>query len=157
MQHWTWLGCFWSNLSRSASRSFSVHPCQGLQLGQSLFPWWSILGERDGGWESFTEKQKADKGDNYSRLPSASCSPHRNGHFSLTWTPDCKAAHLSSPPMASCSWALAICGCEANNSLPWAHPRWEARLCEIELLPSPASKGIFMDPISTIYIFHLIF
>lgn len=98
MWHWTWLGCFGSDLSRLASCSFSVHSCQGLQLGQSLFPWLSISRERDGGWESFTEKQKADKGDDYSRLPPASCSPHRNGHFSLTWTPDCKAAPLSSPP-----------------------------------------------------------
>lgn len=32
-----------------------------------------------------------------SGLSPASCSPHRNGNFSLTQTPDCKAAHLSSP------------------------------------------------------------
>lgn len=57
-------------------------------------------------------------------LPSASCSPHRNGDFRLTWTGrDWKTALLSSPPMASCSRSLPICG-RARRQLSSVSSSW---------------------------------
>lgn len=51
---------------------FSVHLCESFQLHHTLFHWLATSGERTGGRKAFAEKQKAEQGGDFSRLPAIS-------------------------------------------------------------------------------------
>lgn len=101
---------FWSILSRVSICSFLFIFVKVFN-GTTHFPRLATSGERNGGWEAFTKNQKAEQGGDYSRVPAISLlQPPQKWWFQINLNRQRLKSSLSSPPMASCSWSLTICG-----------------------------------------------
>lgn len=115
--HWAWLGCILIRFEQVCLVQFF---CSSL----SRFPTWPIIISlvdylREEGWrlgglhwetEGWTRRWSL-------HAAISLLQPHGNGDFSLSWIPDCKAAHLFSP-----LHGFLLLSPECRQKAKWAAP-----------------------------------